>query len=95
MRSNVFIEKNKNILYIALATVVILLIPLAAMQFTDQIKWNPGDFIAMGILLFGAGLIYELANRRERSPLQRTLIGAGVVLVAFTLWVQMAVGIFD
>ena len=40
-----------------------LLLPLVAMQFTVEVTWAPGDFVAAGKLLFGAGMAYMLAPR--------------------------------
>lgn len=50
---------------VALATALLLLVPLLAMLFTDRIAWGPGDFAMAGILLFGAGLAYEFAKRKH------------------------------
>ena len=35
---------------------VLLLVPLVAMQFTREVRWGLADFIVAGALLFGAGL---------------------------------------
>src|SRR5688572_15513319 len=45
------IMQNKNIFLIVLATAFILLIPLIAMQFTDEVNWNLTDFVIIGALL--------------------------------------------
>lgn len=85
---------NKNIIRIALATIAILLIPFAAMQFTDEVAWGLEDFVAVGILLFGIGLSYELLSRKARSTKQRAIIGATLLAVLLYLWAELAVGIF-
>ena len=54
------IIQNKALIRIALGTAFILLVPLVAMQFTDEVAWDLADFVVAGILLFGAGLAYEL-----------------------------------
>ncbi len=50
---------------VALATAFILLLPLVAMQVTDEVDWGVADFVFAGILLGGTGLVlHELAVRR-------------------------------
>jgi hypothetical protein len=47
---------------VALATAFILLLPLVAMQVTDEVDWGLADFAFAGALLGGAGLLlHELA----------------------------------
>jgi hypothetical protein len=71
----------------------ILLLPLAAMQFTDEVAWDASDFAAAAVLLGGAGAIYEVAARLVASPRRRALIGAGLVAVVLIVWAHGAVGI--
>src|SRR3982751_4077064 len=47
----------------AAVVALILLLPLLAMQFTDEVRWGVADFVIAGALLFGAGLTYELIAR--------------------------------
>ena len=42
-----FIMQNKNIIRITLTTAFILLLPLLAMQFTDEVNWNLTDFAVL------------------------------------------------
>jgi hypothetical protein len=50
---------------VALATAFILLLPLVAMQITDEVDWGLADFAVAGALLVGAGLLlHELAARK-------------------------------
>jgi uncharacterized membrane protein len=58
------IMRNKNIIRIALVTAAILAIPLVAMQFTDEVDWGLSDFIIIGALLLGTGLMYELIVKK-------------------------------
>jgi hypothetical protein len=43
-------------------TVVLLLIPLIAMQFTNEVNWTLFDFVVAGFIL-GTGFICELVIR--------------------------------
>ena len=88
------IRKNKRLFGIVLTVALLLLIPLIAMQFTDQVDWKPFDFIAMGVLLLGSGLLCEFILRKVKKIGHRIII-CGVILVVFLLiWAELAVGIF-
>lgn len=41
----------------AIVTVLLLLIPLLAMQFTSEVNCDETDFIIMSILIFATGLL--------------------------------------
>lgn len=68
--------QNKNIIRITLATTFILLLPLLAMQFTDEVAWDLADFAVAGALLFGAGLTYELVARKAGNIAYRAAGGS-------------------
>lgn len=86
--------KNKRLILILSAVVILLLIPLVAMQFTHEVDWGIFDFILMGILLTGTGLFCELILRKVKS-LQNRALFCGVILFAFVLiWAELAVGVF-
>lgn len=85
--------KNRNILILALVTACILMIPLVAMQFSDEVVWTMSDFIFAGVLLFGTGLAYELISRRSGSSAYKCAIGIGVVTGLLLIWINGAVGI--
>lgn len=73
---------------------LLLLAPLAAMQFTREVAWTAYDFAFAGVLLIGAGMAVELAVRKLLNPNAR-LFAAGVILLAVLLiWADGAVGVF-
>jgi hypothetical protein len=71
----------------------ILLIPLVAMQFTEEVNWDLFDFAVMGALLFGTGLTYELVARKGRAFAYRAAVGVGLAAAFLLVWVNGAVGI--
>jgi ABC-type Mn2+/Zn2+ transport system permease subunit len=86
--------KNKRGIGIILIVAFLLLTPLIAMQFTDQVNWTLTDFIAAGALLLGAGFMCEFVMRKVTKTRHRISLCA-VILVAFVLiWIELAVGIF-
>jgi hypothetical protein len=86
--------ENKRLIGIVAAVAVLLMIPAIAMQFTDEVKWGPFDFILMGFLLLATGLMCEMALRFIKTLPYR--IAACVVLLIglFLIWAELAVGIF-
>jgi len=61
----------------------------------DQgVNWTLGDFIVMGILLFGMGSIFVLAARRVAKK-HRFAVGLIVIAALLLVWTHLAVGIVD
>jgi hypothetical protein len=61
---------------VALATAFILLLPLVAMQITDEVDWSLADFVFAGALLGGTGLLLELAARKPGKIAYRAAAAA-------------------
>src|SRR3989344_918299 len=57
-KNTYIIMQDKVFVWIALATGLILSIPLIMMQFSDEWDWNLPDFIIIGALLYGTGSIF-------------------------------------
>ena len=85
---------QNHIFRIALGTAVILLIPLVAMQFTDEVNWDEADFIVMGVLVFGTGLMFDLIMKKVRNNTYRVVIGVALLAAFLYIWAELAVGIF-
>jgi hypothetical protein len=75
------------------AAALVLLIPLVAMRFTDEVDWEPGDFAVAALLLGGVGLAFELAVRWSRDSDYRAAAGLGLLGALLLAWVNGAVGI--
>ncbi len=86
--------QNKIFMWIAALTGVILLIPLIAMQFKSDVKWEMSDFIIMGALLFGMGSAFVLVARKVRGNSKRIIVGIVFLLALVYIWAELAVGIF-
>jgi hypothetical protein len=78
---------------LALATAFLLLIPLVAMQFTDEVVWTLSDFVVAGSLLFGTGLTYKLITGKSDAIIYRVAVGFALFTGLFLIWVNLAVGI--
>ena len=83
-----------RLIIILISITVVLLIPFIAMQFTNEVDWSARDFVIMGVLLFGTGLLCELVMRKVKSVQNRILICAALVFVFLLVWAELAVGVF-
>ncbi|TGE07635.1 hypothetical protein [Hymenobacter fodinae] len=84
---------SQSILRVALGTGLLLLIPLAAKLFVPGMLWSPGDFLAAGIMLFGAGLTFVLISRMGDNTAYKLAAGVGVAAGLLLLWANLAVGL--
>ena len=78
---------------VAFATAFILLVPLLAMQFTDEVAWGVLDFVVAGALLGGTGLIFQLAARRAGNIAYRAAVGVALAAALILVWLILAVGV--
>jgi hypothetical protein len=72
---------------------LILLLPLIAMRFTDEVVWDGTDFAVMGAMLLGACGAYELAARSTGNMAYRAAVGIAIVAAFILVWMNLAVGI--
>lgn len=86
--------KHKRLAGILTAILLLLLLPLIAMLFTNEVSWTIFDFVVAGILLLGTGLLAELLLRNIKNRNQRFAAIAGLLAVLFLVWAELAVGIF-
>jgi hypothetical protein len=86
--------QNKRLTVILLTVVFLLLIPLIAMLFTNEVSWTLADFVIAGVLLMGTGLACELVMRRVKKPRYRIVMCAIILTILALIWIELAVGIF-
>src|SRR5688572_13882947 len=72
---------------------LILLLPLIAMQFTDEVDWSMFDFAFAAVLLGGLGLGLELAVRKTDNAAYRLAAAVALAAAFLLVWVNGAVGI--
>jgi len=84
---------KKDIIQVALAAGFLLLIPLTAMQFSDEVVWSFADFVFAGVLLMGAGLAYKLTVKKAGGMAYRLAAGIAVAAALFLIWANLAVGL--
>ena len=75
------------------ATGLLLLLPLVAMQFTEEVDWGVGDFVIFGSLLVAAGVTFELVLRKTGDWVYRFAVGVAIAAAFILAWVNGAVGI--
>lgn len=80
--------KNKKRLFgILIATpLLLLLIPLVAMAFTNEVNWTALDFTVMGAMLLVTGLAAEVALRIARVAWMRAAAGIVILLGFVMVW---------
>ncbi len=84
---------TKRLLIWAAVVALMLCIPLVAMQFTAEVKWDTFDFVFMGVLLFGAASTYELVSSRGSTLAYRGAVGFAGIATVLLVWINGAVGI--
>ena len=72
----------------------ILLIPLIAMQLTNEVNWSVFDFIIMGAMLTITGLLGEIIFKKVKIVKYRMALYVVVAIIFLLIWAELAVGIF-
>lgn len=75
------------------AAALILLLPLVAMQFTDEVNWTAGDFAFAAGLILAVGIAFELAVRKTADPAYRVAVGVALAAAFLLVWLSFGVGI--
>lgn len=86
-------QLTQSILWLALITGVILLIPFIAMQFTGELMWTVSDFVFAGTLIFSTALIYKIVSRESEKLFYRAAVGTALLTGFILIWLNGAVGI--
>jgi len=71
---------------------LLLLLPLVAMHFTQEVNWTAADFVFAGLLFGSVGLAFELIVRKSGGLAYRFGAAFAVLAAFLTIWVNGAVG---
>ena len=82
--------QRKSIIRVLIGVTIILLVPAVAMQFTDEVRWAPFDFLAASALLISSGLVFVYLSDRTNDIRHKAAIGVAVATVLFVIWLQLA-----
>ena len=89
------IEIYFNMMIKILPIVVLLLsIPLIAMQLTDEVNWSFFDFIIMGALLTITGLMIGIVLKKVKYYKYREVFIVIIVMMFLLIWAELAVRLF-
>ena len=84
----------RSFLAVAVVTLLLLFLPLTAMQFTSEVHWGIEDFLAAGALIFGTGVGMVLVARHTKRTAYRVAFMGMLLLALVVVWADLAVGIF-
>ena len=87
-------NKNKRLAGILLTMAILLMVPLVAMQFTNEVDWSLFDFVVMGSLLLIVGLTAEFSLRKIKATKNRIIVIAIILFIFLLIWAELAVGVF-
>ena len=71
------------------------MIPLLAMQFTEDVNWSIFDFVVMGFLLLFFSLLIDVTMKKVKNENVKILYVVLTFLIFLLIWAELAVGIFD
>lgn len=85
--------KKRTTIILSIAS-LLLLLPLVAMQFTEEVDWNAFDFVIAAILLYGTGIAIDFALEKLKGKTSKILIPVLLFLILLLVWAELGVGIF-
>ena len=80
---------------ILFSSLMLLIIPLIAMPFSDEVDWTGSDFIIAGLLLFVAAFAIEVVLRLFTKKRNQVAIIAVLIYVFLSIWAEIAVGVLS
>jgi len=84
---------KRSLVSAAIITLLVLTIPLTAMQFTTEVNWDLLDFMVMGSLIFCVINLYLYFSKRLHKK-YKVPIALTCAFLFILVWVELAVGVF-
>jgi CDP-diglyceride synthetase len=72
---------------------LLLLLPLAAMHFTQEVNWTMFDFAFAAAMIGGVGIAFEVTVRATRNNAYRGALAITLAAAFLLIWIDGAVGI--
>ena len=73
---------------------LLLIIPLIGISFTDEFDWSLSDFIVAGLVLLVFSLTANLIVLRISNRNRRVFFMTILLILFLLVWAELAVGIF-
>ena len=86
---------KKSLAIIISVTVILLLIPLIAMQLSNDVQWKTSDFLMAAILLLSAGIATDLIIRKVQKKESKIVFILAILVIIAIIFIELAVGLFD
>ena len=72
---------------------LLMLLPLLAMQVTDEVNWDGSDFAFAAALILAAGLTFDFAARMTGNRAYRAAVGVALAAAFILVWMNLAVSV--
>lgn len=73
--------------------VALILLPLVAMRFTDEVAWTASDFVFAVLLIGSVGIACELVVRMTGNAPYRAAVAVALLTGFLIVWSNLTVGI--
>ena len=70
---------KKEVCTVLFSTLLILFVPLIAMQLTNEVNWDASDFFVAGVLLFIFGYLFKVLTKSSNNQIKSIVIGMVVL----------------
>ena len=84
---------HRSTLRIVLTAALLLMVPLLAMQVTDEVDWGVADFVLAGVFLVAGGLLVSRAARKVGTNAYRAAVGVALAAAFLLVWLVGGVGV--